>query len=159
MNHVVLQRVQPYLDTVSFTRLMQTRKSDYYHDEYWLDFVQRRVPQLTCLDSPRKAVAFHYIITWSMRLKETPLTVAWFQALVDWLQYKCTIHLIHNTIFRYDGGVFDKLVFDHLKPAQWMLWERLRHKYHRRRNDLYNLEKRYGYADWSPPAKRPLLCF
>jgi len=62
MNHVVLQRVQPYLDTLSFARLIQTRKSDYYHDEYWTDFVRQRVPQLICLNSPTFNTQYHFPI-------------------------------------------------------------------------------------------------
>jgi len=159
MNFIVSKRIQPFLDPVSFTRLQQTTKKDYYSDELWNLYVKTRIPNLEFLENSKKAVAFHHIIKWALCLPIKPLTTQWFQAIVDWLQYKCSIYLIHNTIFRYDSSVFLKLHFDNLNSSQWFHWERLKHRYHRHHNDLYKLEKRYRYASWNTDHKRPLLCF
>ena len=158
MNYIVSKRIQPFLDPVSFTRLQQTTKRDYYSTELWDIYVKTRLPLLDFLNDSKKAVAFHYIIKWALCLPIVPLTVGWFQEIVNWLQYKCSIYLIHNTIFRYDSSIFLKLNFDHLKSSQWFHWERLKHRYHRQQNDLYKLEKKYRYASWHSTCKRPLLC-
>mgnify|MGYP006092886775 CR=1 FL=1 len=167
MNYTVLQRVHPFLDLVSFTRLQQTNTLDYQSTELWDLYRTTNLPKLDFVPTSKKAVAFHYLMQWALRLPFAPLTFPWFQAIVDWLQYKCSIHLIHQTMFRDDFLLFSTLQFHHLKWTQCFLWEKLKHRHlvdvrNDIRNDLYileRLEKRYRYAGWHSTSKRPLLCF
>ena len=162
MNYIVLKRVHPFLDPVSFARLQQTNALDYHSTELWDLYRTTNLPNMDFVPTSKKAVAFHYLMQWALCLPFVPLTFHWFQAIVDWLQYKCSIYLIHQTMFRDDSFLFSTLRFHHLKLTQGFLWEKLKHQHHPVRNDLYileRLEKRYRYAGWHTTPKRPLLCF
>jgi len=146
----------PLLDTRSFVMLRTTCRTHYRDDEAWrlrTRDVLLRVSTLT----PRQTLGLNYLYKYALQFDAPVGSTEWFQNIVNWLDFKSSIRIVHSFMFETRPKLLYSLDFGTLSPGPRMLWQRLWCRYERvykkhmkkRKSDLF---------DVVPCKKRRVLC-
>lgn len=151
------RNVSAFLDTYSFVMLRTTCRTHYDDAEAWElrnKGVLLRVKSL----NPKQTLGLNYIMKYALLLPSAVGTAEWFQDIVNWIHFKCSIKIVHSFFFHSHPNLVHMLRFGDLSPGPRMHWQRLWCRYER----VYKkraLDYTNTLWDVEPVKKRRVLCY
>lgn len=151
------RNVCSFLDTRSFVMFRKTCRTHYDDTEAWdirSKDVLLRVPGL----NTRQILGLNYLMKYALQFEVPVGSTAWFQCIVNWLNYKSSIKMLHSFMFHSNPNIMFVLDFSGVAPAPKMYWQRLwcryEHVYKKRRWEYENSRLDDIYT-----KKRRILCY
>ena len=152
---VVDHNVSTFLDTHPFTSFRKTCKTHYHDCEAWFVRAKHSVLHLTQL-SDRENIGLNYLMSWALHFRVQVGTSDWFQQIVNWLEYKRSIQIMHIFILHSNPYLFKILNFGDLSARRRFTWERRMFRY----GHVYKSRKwEYDCDDDIVCKKRRLVCY
>jgi len=154
-NLVSDRNVCPYLDTRSFVMFRITCRTHYNDEEAWSIRSSGGVLNVPSLKK-REALGLNYLMKYALMFESPIGSSEWFQEIVNWLEYKISIKILHSFIFSTAPNLMFQLSFRRLTPSARFHWERLWCRYER----VYKIHKwKYENSQFHVRKKRRILCY
>lgn len=122
------RNVSSYLPVYEFVQFRKTCHTLYDDDEAWAVRAKKVSPIVT---NPKHQIGLHYLLTWASKLPSHTGTHEWYQELVDWLQYKISIKIIHDFIRSKNVLFLHTMTMQNMTPSQRYQWKYMWHRYSR----------------------------
>ena len=149
------RNVCTYLDTRSFVMFRITCRTHYNDDEAWSMRSSRGVLNVPSFNT-KQTLGLNYLMKYALLFKSPTGSTEWFQEIVNWLEYKTSIKILHSFIFNSYPNLMFQLHFHKLGPSARFHWERLWCRYER----VYKIHKcKYENAEFHVRKKRRILCY
>lgn len=149
------RNVCSYLDTRSFVMFRITCSTHYNDEEAWSMRSSRGILNVPSLNK-RHTLGLNYLMKYALLFKSRTGSTEWFQEIVNWLEYKISIKILHSFIFNSYPNLMFKLQFHKLEPRTRFHWERLWCRYER----VYKIHKwKYENSEFHVRKKRRILCY
>lgn len=151
------RNVSSFLDTRSFMMFRMTCRTHYDDSEAW-EIRKSGVILHTSTLNDKKTLGLNYIMKYALMF-DTPVgSTEWFQDIINWLDYKVSIRIVHSYIFQSYPDLMNVLSFSALAPGPRMHWQRLWNRY----EHVYKKRRfMYDNAFWDDKSckKRRVLCY
>ena len=147
---VVDRNVSSFLDIVSFVSFRRTNKEHYTDKEAWSLRAHGLCKDVT-LKNARETLALGYLLSWAARFPDPQWSVEWFQRVVQWLEHKVSIKLIHSFIKHHKSHLLCTIDLFGASAKQRVIWWRLRHLNSRVYKRLHS--EAYDLCDHDRPRK------
>ena len=141
------RHVSSYLTAVDFVQFRMSCRVLYRDEEAW-SLRAQKLPIYR--KNPREKIALHYLLKWAMKFHSRLGSTEWYQQIVNWLEYRVSIKLIHSFIRTQNFNFLYSMDLSELSPARRIIWLRLWHRYGR----LYKPKSAYHHVTEGRPAKR-----
>jgi len=149
------RNVCPYLDTRSFVMFRLTCKTHYNDEEAWSMRSSGGVLNVPSLNQ-KQTLGLNYLMKYALMFESPIGSSEWFQEIVNWLEYKISIKILHSFIFNSYPNLMFQLSFCRLTPGAKFHWERLWCRYER----VYKIHKwKYENSEFHVRKKRRILCY
>lgn len=113
--------VSEYLDVVSFVKFRSTCKVHYSDEEAWRLRVYNRCGEES-LKNARETLALRYLLSWATHFPDPMWSAEWLQHVVEWLEYKVSIKIIHSFILQHKSHLLYSLNMCVCSPKQRIKW-------------------------------------
>ena len=160
MNCIIDRRVSDFLETRSFVMLRRTCKTHYEDQEAWSLKVTMATIQFDTLNT-KETLGLNYLMNWALKLFQNTGSTEWFQEVVNWLEYKISIQIMHTFLLNTNPMSMYSLNVSKLSLRRKLLWSKLFYL----NENVYKKHKRkyeeYEFKDVAPrPAKKSrILCY
>ena len=122
------RNVSSFLPVYDFVQLRRTCHTLYDDDEAWLLRARTVSP---IVQNPKRQLGLHYILSWASKLPCDEGSHEWYQQLVEWLQHKVSIKIIHDFIRSKNLMFLDTMNLKNMSSSQKYHWRFLWHRYRR----------------------------
>jgi len=119
---VVDRNVSSFLPILDFVRFRKCCRTLYSDEEAW-EIRTKHLP--VHMSSARRKLGLHYILSWAMRAPFDIGSPEWYQFLVNWLEYRISIKIIHSFIQTQNVEFFETMDLSELSSRQRWQWEYL----------------------------------
>lgn len=144
-----------YLDTYSFCMFRRTCRTHYADDESWSLRCSGGILNSRSLDQ-KQTLGLNYLMKHALMFESSIGSPEWFQEIVNWLEYKISIKILHSFLLNSSHNLLFQLHFHKLRPGARLHWERLCHRYQR----VYKIRKwNYENSEFHVQKKRRILCY
>ena len=130
------RNVSPFLCIYDFVQFRKVSSTLYHDDEAWSIRAKKIVPNVT---NPKRQLGLYYILSWASKLPSHEGTCEWYQQLVDWLQYKISINIIHDFILSKNLIFLSTMDMKNMSCSQRYHWRFLWHRYQRLYKPMHNI--------------------
>lgn len=149
------RNVCPYLDTRSFCMFRIACKTHYNDEEAWSMRSSGGVLNVSSLNQ-KQTLGLNYLMKYALMFESPIGSTEWFQEIVNWLEYKISIKILHSFMFITAPNLMFQLSFRRLTPSARFHWERLWCRYER----VYKIHKwKYENSQFHVRKKRRILCY
>lgn len=149
------RNVCQYLDTRSFVMFRITCRTHYDDDEAWSIRGSGGILNVPSLNK-RQTLGLNYLMKYALFFESPVGSTEWFQEIVNWLEYKISIKILHSFMFKSSPNLMFQLKFHKLTPRARICWERLWCRYER----VYKIHKwKYENSESHVRKKRRILCY
>ena len=121
------RNVSSFLTIVDFISFRKTCKV-HYHDKEAFEIRSKYMPFTSADLDAKKTIALHYLISWALRFKERIGSMAWYQRIVDWLQYKPSIEIMYLFFCKQNLDFLFEINLSKLCSRRRFIWWRLWHR-------------------------------
>lgn len=156
-NLVTDRNVSTFLDTRSFMMFRKTCRVHYDDAEAWRLRTRGVLIRVAKLND-KQTLGLNYLMKYALQFQAPIGSAEWFQNIVNWLDYKSSIKIVHSFMFHSRPSLMFLLDFAQLSPGPRMYWQRLWCRYER----VYK-KRQWDYEntrlDDKPYKKRRVLCY
>jgi len=104
----------------------------------------------------KQTLGLNYLMKYALTFESLAGTPEWFQEIVNWLEYKISIKILHSFIFNSSPNLMFQLQFQKVSARARIHWERLWYRYAR----VYKIRKlNYDNSEFHVQKKRRILCY
>ena len=143
-----------YLDTRSFCIFRITCRTHYNDEEAWSMRSSRGILTVPSLNQ-KQTLGLNYLMKYALMFESPVGSPEWFQEIVNWLEYKISIKILHSFMFNSSPNLMFQLQFHKLSAGARIHWERLWCRY----EQVYKIHKwKYENSEFHVRKKRRILC-
>lgn len=144
-----------YLDTYSFCMFRRTCRTHYNDEDAWSLRCSGGILNVPSLNR-KQTLGLNYLMKYALMFSSPVGSPEWFQEIVNWLEYKISIKILHSFISNSTPNLMFQLHFHKLRPSAKLHWERLWHRY----QQVYKIHKcKYENSEFHVQKKRRILCY
>jgi len=142
-----------YLDTRSFVMFRITCRTHYKDDEAWFLRSKSGILNVPSLNV-KQTLGLNYLMKYALLFKSPVGSTEWFQDIINWLDNKSSIKIVHSFIYNSSPDLMFRLDFHLLSLGVRVHWERLWCRYKR----VYK-KRKWEYENFDVRKKRQILCY
>lgn len=103
----------------------------------------------------KQTLGLNYLMKYALMFESPVGSPEWFQEIVNWLEYKISIKILHSFMFNSSPNLMFQLQFHKLSAGARIHWERLWCRY----EQVYKIHKwKYENSEFHVRKKRRILC-
>ena len=119
--------ISRYLNTCDFVSFRKTSRLHYNDSEAWS--IRGKDLPLNCPGiGVKKKIGLHYLLGCALQFNEWVGSDEWFQAIVNWIDYKSSIKIMYLFLKHYRVDFFTKMSMSEMSSRQRIVWWRLCHR-------------------------------